>query len=393
MTDLFPMYQKGGFDYPAAMALATLLGIGFGFSLERGGFGRSTILSAQFYNTNMRVLKVMFSAIATTAVGIGIFSGLGMLDVSAIQTPTTWIWPQVIGGSLLGVGFVISGYCPGTAVVATASGHIDGIVAMVGIMIGALIFGFGYPAFESMYTSSGMGVQQIHTLIGVPWSVAAVGVVAIAMGAFVVGEIVEAKMAKKLNTEAPLSDPLKRKRFFIALGGASVAGLLTIVVGPTLKQEAPPLIEQISASALANTLITDPTGVFVVDLRTAEACAKRRVPNALCLPEGGATKAFFADLPSTRQLVIYGATDLKDAPAEVGEFGGRIFAITGGLETFTKEVLTKPAPPTEATPDALAAWQARNAAYAFFSGAKVAPPPKMPTRKAVKRAVRKGGGC
>ncbi|MCA9544971.1 MAG: hypothetical protein KC613_11295, partial [Myxococcales bacterium] len=62
MNGLFPLYQKGVFEYPAAMAIAVFLGIGFGFMLERGGFGRATILVSQFYNDDMRVLKVMFSA-------------------------------------------------------------------------------------------------------------------------------------------------------------------------------------------------------------------------------------------------------------------------------------------------------------------------------------------
>lgn len=392
MTDVFPMYQKGVFDYPMAMALATLLGVGFGFALERAGFGRATILAAQFYNTNMRVLKVMFSAIATTTVGLGLLGGLGVVDLTALSIPATFIWPQLVGGGLLGMGFVISGYCPGTAVVATASGNVDAVISLLGIMIGSLAFGFAYPAFESLYLSGSMGTPQLHTMMGVPWSVVAVAVAVMAMGAFVGGEALERMLARKHGTEPPASDPATRKRFFVGLGVFAAAGLATAALGPQLSQPAVTPIERIDAATLADQLIQDPEGLFVVDLRPAADCAAKRIPGALCLPEGDA-KAFFASLPATRTLVLYEAGDAKDLPAEIMQFEGKKRSLTGGYQGFVADVLTKPATPTEATPEAIAAWEKANAVYAFFSGVKAAPPPKMPARKVIKRAVRKGGGC
>ncbi|MFO0744702.1 MAG: YeeE/YedE thiosulfate transporter family protein [Myxococcota bacterium] len=155
---MMPVYQSGGFDETVAMALATLIGVAFGFVLERSGFGRADVLSAQFFGTDMRVLKVMFTAIATVVLGIGVLAGTGVLDVGALVIPETFLGPQLVGGLLLGVGFVISGYCPGTAVVAAGSGHVDGLWSLGGVMLGALLFGAVYPLVEGFYTSGGMGV-------------------------------------------------------------------------------------------------------------------------------------------------------------------------------------------------------------------------------------------
>ncbi len=97
-----PFYQLDAFGYPVAMALATVLGIGFGFVLERSGFARSNVLAAQFYGRDMRVLKVMFSAIATAAVGLALLGAVGAVDLGALKIPETWLWPQVVGGLLAG---------------------------------------------------------------------------------------------------------------------------------------------------------------------------------------------------------------------------------------------------------------------------------------------------
>ena len=99
----FPLYMKDAFDYPVAMALATVLGFFFGFVLERSGFGRSTVLAAQFYGRDMRVLKVMFSAIVTATVGLGILGGVGLVDLGALMIPETFLAPQIVGGFVLGV--------------------------------------------------------------------------------------------------------------------------------------------------------------------------------------------------------------------------------------------------------------------------------------------------
>ena len=110
----FPLF--GHFGPSTGLLIGTVIGIGFGFVLERAGFGRARNLAAQFYLTDLRVLKVMFGAIVTALAGMALLSGVGVLDLSRLTVPETFLWPQLVGGLLLGAGFIISGHCPGTAV-------------------------------------------------------------------------------------------------------------------------------------------------------------------------------------------------------------------------------------------------------------------------------------
>jgi len=105
--------------------LLTAIGLGFlfGFSLERGGFGNARKLAAQFYLYDMTVFKVMFTAILVAMVGLYTLQGLGLMDLSRLWINETFVWAQLVGGFLLGVGFIMSGLCPGTSVVSAASGR------------------------------------------------------------------------------------------------------------------------------------------------------------------------------------------------------------------------------------------------------------------------------
>jgi hypothetical protein len=118
-----------------------LIGFCFGFVLERGGFGNARNLAAQFYLYNMRVLKVMFTAIITAMVLVFLTSAVGLLDFELVYVPPTYLWPGVLGGLLLGVGFIVGGYCPGTSLVSMATLKTDGAIFAGGVVVGSLLFG------------------------------------------------------------------------------------------------------------------------------------------------------------------------------------------------------------------------------------------------------------
>jgi uncharacterized membrane protein YedE/YeeE len=142
------------------LVAAVIIGFGFGFVLERAGFGRSTKLAAQFYGHDMTVFKVMFGAIVTASLGLVIASGLGAIDLRALAegaASATYIGPMIVGGLLLGAGFIISGYCPGTSLVASASGNVDGMVALFGIVVGSVLYGEIYPLIEGFHSSGDQG--------------------------------------------------------------------------------------------------------------------------------------------------------------------------------------------------------------------------------------------
>jgi hypothetical protein len=87
-----------------------LIGIGFGATLEMAGFADSRRLAAQFYFKDLTVLKVMFTAIVTAMTLVFLASALQLLDYNVIWVNPTFLIPGIVGGLVMGVGFIIGGY-------------------------------------------------------------------------------------------------------------------------------------------------------------------------------------------------------------------------------------------------------------------------------------------
>ena len=148
-----------------------LIGAGFGVALELAGFGDSRRLAAQFYLKDMTVLKTMFTAIVVACILIFLSSALGLLDFAQLAVNQTYLWPGIVGGLIMGLGFVIGGYCPGTSVVSAASLKIDGIFFFVGTVIGAGVFGESVSKFYDFWNSSFTDRVLVSDWLG--WSVGA----------------------------------------------------------------------------------------------------------------------------------------------------------------------------------------------------------------------------
>ena len=157
------------------LIVALVLGVFFGFFLERGGLGNPHKLTGIFYLTDFAVPKAMFTAILVAATGLCVLSDLKVLDMSKVWIIPTFFWPQLIGGALFGLGYLVSGYCPGTAVAGLASGRLDALVAMIGIGSGTLLFSVLFPWIERFYKTSDMGQPTLPDLLGINhWVVLAI---------------------------------------------------------------------------------------------------------------------------------------------------------------------------------------------------------------------------
>lgn len=125
-----------------------VLGLIFGYVLENAGFGSGCKLTAQLRFQDWAVFKVMFTAILVSAGGLYLLQGLGVIAVSDMFVPSVMIWGSSIGGVLIGVGMAVGGYCPGTSIVAFFSGKLDGLVFVLGIALGTLVFNAGFDSIK-----------------------------------------------------------------------------------------------------------------------------------------------------------------------------------------------------------------------------------------------------
>jgi uncharacterized protein len=185
--------------HAAEMIAAVGIGLGFGFVLERAGFGRADNLAAIFYGRDFRVMRVMFTAIVTAMLGLYIFDLTGLMPLSSIGILDTFLLPQLIGGFLLGAGFIIGGYCPGTSLVAAASGKTDALFFIGGLLLGSVVFTLGYDSLAALQNSTARGRVLLHEFFHLPSGVIVLGVVIFAVGAFVAVGRIEAAVRRSLK--------------------------------------------------------------------------------------------------------------------------------------------------------------------------------------------------
>jgi hypothetical protein len=183
-NSIAPLYELGRIGDGAGLGVALLLGAAFGWFLERGGLGNARKLAGQFYLADFTVFKVMFSAILTAMLGLFWLGRLGVVDVSRVYVPETYLLPQLVGGLVFGAGFVVGGLCPGTSCVAAATGRLDGLALIGGMLGGIWLFGEAFPRLERFYASTPRGTLTLPALLGVPHGVVVFALVAIALGAF-----------------------------------------------------------------------------------------------------------------------------------------------------------------------------------------------------------------
>lgn len=176
--------------------IAIIIGIFFGFILESSGFSSSRKLAGVFYGYDFAVLKVFFTAALVAMIGILYMDYLGYVDMTQLYIHPTYLWGAIIGGIIMGVGFVTGGFCPGTSLCAVAIGKIDAIVYVIGIMIGVFIFSELYELFEPLYNGYFYGNITLMDTFGFDpyWFVFIFSLIAIV--AFVVTDMIRKRTKK-----------------------------------------------------------------------------------------------------------------------------------------------------------------------------------------------------
>lgn len=177
--DLVALFGTGG-SYFIYLAI----GFAFGFILESSGFGDARLLAAQFYFTELRVLKVMFTAITVAMILVFWSTALGLLDYDQIWVSPTYLWPGIVGGLIMGIGFILGGYCPGTSLVSVATLKLDGVFFLLGIIVGVVIFGETAGLINTFWNSSYYGFFTLPELLHVETGVVVLLVTCLALVMF-----------------------------------------------------------------------------------------------------------------------------------------------------------------------------------------------------------------
>jgi len=346
------------------LVVALVLGIAFGIVLEQAGFSSSRKLAGVFYGYDFTVLRVFFTAAVTAMSGVLLLGYFGLLDTEAVFVNPTWLVPAIVGGIIMGIGFVLGGYCPGTSVCAAAIGKIDAMFFIGGGLLGVFAFGELFSLYGTFYDSTSLGAIKVFDSLGLSQGLFAFLLIAIAVGAFAVTTIIE----KRVNrTSAPSLEFNSRKH--VAAGvGVFALGILFIVL-PDRKTR---LISEVSdpkyvashpvtmmdVDELAFRIVDHEPNIRIIDLRPTEAFMTHSLPGA----ENVALRDLFGKewLPilSRRHVkkVLVGNDEAQERTAYLllRELGYENLAVLqGGFEAFDKTILSpRPFVPTGSRWDA-----------------------------------------
>jgi uncharacterized protein len=192
-----PLSVNGIISENTNLFLAFLIGIGFGFVLEQSGFSSSRKLAGVFYGYDTVVLKVFFTAAITAMLGLLFFSLFGWVDLSLVYINPTYLPSAILGGVIMGVGFIMGGYCPGTSFCGASIGKIDALVFIGGLFLGVFIFGIGYKWWAGLYMAKFLGSPKVSEVLGLSDGFFGLLLIVAALAMFWVAEWAEKKFPRE----------------------------------------------------------------------------------------------------------------------------------------------------------------------------------------------------
>ncbi len=178
------------------LLIAVLIGIGFGFALEQAGFSSSRKLAGMFYGYDTTVIKVFFTAAIVALVGSQFLSFFGLLNLNQVFVNEFYVTASIVGGVIMGAGFIMGGFCPGTGLSALSIGKIDAMVFLAGGMTGAFLFAETYPYIQNLANGSYKGPVKIDEALGVSPGLFTFLLIAAAAAMFWIAELAEKKFAR-----------------------------------------------------------------------------------------------------------------------------------------------------------------------------------------------------
>lgn len=286
MAPLVPYIISNEFN----LIVALLAGIGFGFVLEQAGFSSTKKLAGLFYGYDFTVLKVFFTAGVTAMLGVLLLGQAGLLDLNLIYINPTFLWSALVGGAIMGAGFIIGGFCPGTSICAASIGKLDAMAFVLGSVGGVLFFAEKYSWFEPIYLAENWGPVRITEQLGISKSLFALLLTGVAFAAFYFTHLIENKVTKR-----PTGLTQQRKRKYLTLEATAFLLIAIIAFVPSRGELTKRKIDQaindqdylyssVPADKLAFEIANNPGKINVIDVRSPEEFAAYHLPLAVNIP-------------------------------------------------------------------------------------------------------------
>jgi len=303
-----PFIPEGIVNPDLNLFYALVLGIGFGYVLEQAGFSSSRKLAGVFYGYDFVVLRVFFTAGITAMVGLLFLSFMGWIDMSLVHINPLFVWSAILGGAIMGFGFIIGGYCPGTSIVAATVGKIDAMLFLLGSVIGIFIFAHFFNSWEPLFMGYFEGNPFIYETLGMSRSWFAFILVMVAVTAFAITQ----KIEDNVNKTPP--HVIEQRPSYVFPGMLLIISIFAFLFLPEQRKsnarELPPdrlhamLVENnhfVDAEETIYKIMHEDRNFILIDVRDPEEYEKFALPGAINIPKeeilGRRYRDFFRNAP------------------------------------------------------------------------------------------------
>ena len=139
------------------LVLAIILGMLFGFVLQRISAADPNKIVGMLRLTDLHLIKTILLGVALSSSILFIGIAVGLIDSGHLNIKSMHLG-VIVGAIILAIGWAISGFCPGTALVAAGSGRKDALFYILGGLCGAGFFIVMYepltttPLFEPLWS-------------------------------------------------------------------------------------------------------------------------------------------------------------------------------------------------------------------------------------------------
>jgi rhodanese-related sulfurtransferase len=383
MTPLFPL---GIIDQGWYLIIIFIIGLFFGLVLEQSGFSSSRKLAGVFYGYDFVVLKVFFTAGITAMSGLVIMGYFGLIDLSVIFVNSNFLLSALVGGAIMGFGFILGGFCPGTSVTGAVIGKIDAMVFIAGIFLGIFVFGAFDTTFNKLFTGYYFDHELISETLGFSKHFMVFVWILMALAAFGVAGYFEKRSTVGLRP-TNVRYPRLGIEVFLAIVIAVVIlflpeqkakGLFQVNEKKVLSMINDPQ-SMMDADELAYLIINNPKKLNIIDVRDEASYASFHIPGSARVPLDRITSKGYLDMfnnPLKKTvLVSEGGVDAGKALVLLARKGHKNIAVlNGGLNAFTRTIFLENTPPEGLTAfDDISKYRFRQRAASYFRSEGASP--------------------
>ncbi len=384
------------------LIIALLVGIGFGFTLEQAGFSSTKKLVGLFYGYDFTVLRVFFTAGVTAMIGVTVMAHYDLINLKLIYVNPTFLYSALVGGAIMGVGFIIGGFCPGTSVCAASVGKLDGLAFVGGSILGIFAFSEMYPMLKNLYLAEAWGPVTMYEQLGISRNLWAVLLTIIAIGAFYATWLIE----NKVNGRTAVYPKTTVRRYTIA-GAIAILLLGVVIVAPsrrdiidkriaTAREQKKCEFKMMDADKLAYELMHNYYKYNVIDVRSKEAYDTYHLPLAINIPSDEILNREWEGMfrQNIKSNVFYAESDTAAKLACLkAKFAGysNNYVLTATPEEFHAQFYEQEIPAENASKEELNAYYFREkAATQLTEIVNSLKNSSQPVKKVAKKAA---GGC